>query len=379
MTIRSIPILALTVALLPGCAQAQERGEGARSDLPLDSIRLPQGFSISVYAADVPNARSLALSPSGVLYVGSREGDKVHAVVDLDGDQVTDRVHVVDEGLQAPNGVAWRDGSLYVAEVSRILRYDDIDDRLENPPDPVVIRDDYPTDRHHGWKFIRFDPEKEWLYVPVGSPCNICLSEEPIYGTITRIRPDGSDRQIVVTGVRNSVGFDWNPATGVLWFTDNGRDRMGDDIPPDELNRVPEEGLHYGYPFCHGGDIPDPEFGDRRPCSEFVPPARRLGPHVAALGIRFYDGEMFPAEYRGDLFIAEHGSWNRSEKIGYRVMHVAIEDGEAVSYEPFAEGWLQGEDDWGRPVDVLVMPDGALLVSDDDNGVIYRITYGTGS
>lgn len=378
MTLGTLPLLALSLVLLPGCAEAQERGgpPGARTDLPLESIRLPAGFSISVYAADVPNARSLTLSPAGVLYVGSREGDKVHAVVDTDGDQVADRVHVVDEGLRAPNGVAWRDGSLYVAEVSRILRYDDIDDRLENPPDPVVIREDYPTERSHGWKFIRFDPDQEWLYVPVGAPCNICLSEDPIFATITRIRPDGSEREIVAEGVRNSVGFDWNPATGVLWFTDNGRDRMGDDVPPDELNRVPELGRHYGYPFCHGGDIPDPEYGDRRPCSEFVPPARKLGPHVAALGIRFYDGEMFPAEYRGDLFIAEHGSWNRSEKIGYRVMRVGIENGEAVSYEPFAEGWLQGEDDWGRPVDVLVMPDGALLVSDDENGVVYRIAYG---
>ncbi|HUF89149.1 MAG TPA: sorbosone dehydrogenase family protein [Gemmatimonadota bacterium] len=380
MTLRTLPLLALSLFLLPGCAGAQERGgpTGARTDLPLESIRLPPGFSISVYAADVPNARSLTLSPAGVLYVGSREGDKVHAVVDTDGDQVADRVHVVDEGLRAPNGVAWRDGSLYVAEVSRILRYDDIDDRLENPPDPVVIRDDYPTERSHGWKFIRFDPDQEWLYVPVGAPCNICLSEDPIFATITRIRPDGSEREIVAEGVRNSVGFDWNPATRVLWFTDNGRDRMGDDVPPDELNRVPELGRHYGYPFCHGGDIPDPEYGDRRPCSEFVPPARKLGPHVAALGIRFYDGEMFPAEYRGDLFIAEHGSWNRSEKIGYRVMRVGIENDEAVSYEPFAEGWLQGEDDWGRPVDVLVMPDGALLVSDDENGVVYRIAYAGG-
>lgn len=352
----------------PACAQA---------DLPLETIRLPEGFEISLYASDVPNARSLELSPNGVLYVGTRTEGNVYAVVDRDGDQVAEETHLLASGLNMPNGVAWRAGSLYVAEVSRILRFDGIDDRLADPPEPVVVYDDYPTERHHGWKFVKFGPDGR-LYVPVGAPCNICLSENPLYASITRMRPDGSNREIVAHGVRNSVGFDWHPETGVLWFTDNGRDRMGDDRPPDELNRAPEPGLHFGYPFCHGGDIPDPEFGDRRSCDEFVAPARRLGPHVAALGVRFYTGEMFPQEYRNQAFIAEHGSWNRSEKIGYRVTLVRVEDGEAISYEPFAEGWLQGEEEWGRPVDVLVMPDGALLVSDDANGVIYRISY-TGS
>jgi glucose/arabinose dehydrogenase len=317
----------------------------------------------------------MTLSPNGVLYVGTREGNgEVYAVTDPDGDGTGDRVVEIAAGLNTPNGVAWREGSLYVAEISRILRYDGIDERLDSPPEPAVINDDYPTETHHGWKFIRFGPD-DWLYVPVGVPCNICDPESP-FGTITRVRADGSGREVYARGIRNSVGFDWHPETGVLWFTDNGRDRMGDNVPPDELNRAPEPGLHFGYPHCHGGDIPDPEFGGARPCSELTPPAQELGPHVASLGMRFYTGEMFPAEYRNQIFIAEHGSWNRSEKIGYRVMLVRLDEaGAAVSYEPFAEGWLQGEEAWGRPVDVLVMPDGALLVSDDEAGAIYRITY----
>jgi glucose/arabinose dehydrogenase len=348
----------------------------ARSqDLPLESIRLPDGFRIGLYAR-VPNARSMTLSPNGVLYVGTRDGSgQVYAVTDPDGDGNGDRVITIAEGLNVPNGVAWREGSLYVAETGRVLRFDRIDEALDTPPEPVVVTDGYPTERHHGWKFIRFGPDG-WLYVPVGAPCNMC-DPEPPFASITRIRPDGSGREIYARGVRNSVGFDWHPTSGDLWFTDNGRDRLGDDAPPDELNRAPEPGLHFGYPHCHGGDIPDPEFGDGRSCREFTRPAQKLGPHVAGLGLRFYTGDMFPAEYRNQIFIAEHGSWNRSRKIGYRVSLVRLdESGEPVSYEPFAEGWLQGEEEWGRPVDVLVMPDGALLVSDDEAGAIYRITYG---
>ncbi|MGH7570517.1 MAG: PQQ-dependent sugar dehydrogenase [Gemmatimonadota bacterium] len=363
---RALISVAAVSSLFCSPAQSQE--------LPLETIRLPDGFRITLYAR-VPNARSMTLSPNGILYVGTRDGNgEVYAVTDPDGDGTGDRVTTIAEGLNTPNGVAWREGSLYVAETNRILRYDGIDERLDAPPEPVVIADDYPTESHHGWKFIRFGPDG-WLYVPVGVPCNICNPESP-FGTITRIRPDGSGREIYARGLRNSVGFDWHPETGVLWFTDNGRDRMGDNVPPDELNRAPGPGLDFGFPHCHGGDIPDPEFGDARPCSGFTPPAQKLGPHVAGLGMRFYTGEMFPAQYRDQIFIAEHGSWNRSEKIGYRVMLVRLdESGAAVSYEPFAEGWLQGEEEWGRPVDVLVMPDGALLVSDDEAGAIYRITY----
>lgn len=360
----------------PGGAawEAGDERRDARPDLPLERIRLPAGFAIELFADTVPGARSMALSPNGILYVGTRREGRVYAVIDRDGDGRAERVITIAQGLDSPNGVAWRDGSLFVAEISRILRFDGIDERLDAPPRPVVVRDDYPRERHHGWKWIAFGPDG-WLYVQVGAPCNVCLSEDPIFATITRLSPDGARREIFAHGVRNSVGFDWHPETGVLWFTDNGRDRMGDDVPPDELNRAPEPGLHFGFPFCHGGDVPDPQFGARRACSEFVPPAIKLGPHVASLGMEFYQGAMFPAEYRGQILIAEHGSWDRSVPIGYRVTRVQLEGERAVAYEPFAEGWLQGEEAWGRPVDVETLPDGSLLVSDDRAGVIYRIRY----
>ncbi|MFW5867619.1 MAG: PQQ-dependent sugar dehydrogenase [Armatimonadota bacterium] len=367
----------------PSTTSAQAESADTRTDNPdttipeaeppLDQIELPEGFRIHYYASDVPGARSMALSPNGVLYVGTRKRTEVYAVIDDNGDHRAEEVVVIDSGLDMPNGVAWRDGSLYVAENSRILRYDDIDERLDDPPDPVVIYDDYPTDESHGWKFIAFGPDGK-LYVPVGAPCNVCESEE-IYASITRMDPDGTDLEIIAHGVRNTVGFDWHPDTGELWFTDNGRDRMGDNRPPDELNRLTEVGRHFGFPYCHGRDILDPEFGAGRTCDEFTLPEVELGPHVAALGMRFYTGEMFPERYHGDIFIAEHGSWDRSEKIGYRVVRVQMEDDQAVSYEPFAEGWLQGEDDWGRPVDVQLMPDGSMLVSDDKAGAIYRVVY----
>lgn len=358
------------VALLAAPLPAQ------RTRLPIETIRMPEGFSISVFADEgLDEARQLALSPSGVVYVGTRRAGKVYAVVDADGDHGADAVHVIAEGLEMPNGVAWRDGSLYVAEVSRILRYDGIDDRLDDPPEPVVVRDDYPTDRLHGWKYIGFGPDGR-LYVPVGAPCNVCLRDDPIYASITRMSPDGSEREIFARGVRNTVGFDWHPGTGALYFTDNGRDRLGDDLPPDELNRATEPGLHFGFPFCHAGEIPDPEFGDRRPCAAFTPPVQRLGPHVAGLGMLFYTGNRFPERYRGQILVPEHGSWNRSRKIGYRVTLVRLDpDGNAIAYEPFATGWLQGEEAWGRPVDLLQMPDGSVLLSDDANGAIYRIDW----
>jgi glucose/arabinose dehydrogenase len=335
-------------------------------------ISLPAGFQIATFA-EVPGARSLALASSGTVFVGTR-GDKVYAVADTNSDFTADRVYRIADGLFMPNGVAFRDGDLYVAEVNRILRFDDIESRLDNPPQPIVIDDSYPSDRSHGWKFIAFGPDGK-LYVPVGAPCNVCEPPDPIYETITCINPDGSGREIFASGIRNTVGFAWHPQTRELWFTDNGRDNMGDDVPPDELNRAPLAGLHFGFPYCHGGEIPDAQFNER-PCSEFVPPAMKLGPHVAALGMRFYTGIMFPEEYRNQIFIAEHGSWNRSTPIGYRVMLVRLEGDRAVSYEVFAEGWLEDGDAWGRPVDLLVMPDGSMLVSDDHGGKIYRITYG---
>jgi len=339
---------------------------------PLDSIRLPPGFRIEVYAR-APGARSLALSPSGILFVGTRDEGQVYAVLPSRDGLRSGRVIPIARGLEMPNGVAFRQGSLYVAEISRVLRFDGIESRLDHPPQAVVVRDDYPKAVAHGWKFIRFGPDG-MLYVPVGAPCNICEPADP-FASITRISPDGKTREIIARGIRNSVGFDWHPSTHELWFTDNGRDSLGDNIPPDELNRVAKAGQHFGYPYCHGGKIPDPQFGAKRRCREFVAPAQNLGPHVASLGMRFYSGRMFPPEYRGQIFIAEHGSWNRSSPIGYRITRVKLEKNRAVEYEVFAEGWLQGADAWGRPVDLEVMPDGSLLVSDDRSGTIYRIRY----
>jgi glucose/arabinose dehydrogenase len=353
----------------------------AADALPLESIRLPDGFKIEIFAADVPNARQMAWSPARILYVGSREAGTVYALPDTDGEWRADAVHVLARGLKEPSGVAYRDGALYVADVDRVLRYDDIDRRFadssqrapEPSPAPAVVSDAFPGDRHHGWKFIAFGPDGR-LYVPVGAPCNVC-EVSGLHATITRIAPGGGTPEIVARGVRNTVGFDWHPESGELWFTDNGRDRLGDDVPPDELNRLASAGQHFGFPFCHGGDLADPELGRRASCAEFVPPAQKLGAHVAAIGMRFYDAEQFPAAYRGAIFIAEHGSWNRSEKIGYRVTVVRLEGDRAVAYEPFAEGWLDGQRAWGRPADVEIAPDGSLLVSDDHAGAIYRISY----
>lgn len=342
--------------------------------LPLDTIQLPPGFAITVYADNVPNARGMALGKNGTLFVGSKDKGDVYAVIDTDGDQRADEVFTIARGLNMPVGVAYRNGSLFVSAMDRILRFDKIEQRLTNPPTPVTIKDGFPNEASHGWKFIAFGPDGK-LYVPVGAPCNICEPDPDRYALIARLNPDGSGYEIVARGVRNSVGFDWDPATHDLWFTDNGRDYLGDNQPPDELNYAPKAGLHFGYPYCHGGTIPDPEYGSKHSCREFTAPAVTLGPHVASLGMRFYTGTMFPLKYQRQIFIAEHGSWNRSEKIGYRITLVSRDEGGRLRYSVFAEGWLQGQKAWGRPADVLVMPDGALLVSDDSAGVIYRISY----
>lgn len=349
-------------------------------DLPLDKIRLPEGFTIEVYADSVPDARQMALSPSGVLYVGSRRDGRVHAVVDSDGDMKGEEIFVIAEDLEMPSGLAYRDGSLYVAAVSRILRYDDIDSHLKDPPEPVIVVDDLPTERHHGWKFIDFGPDGK-LYVPVGAPCNVCERPDP-FATVLRMNADGSEREVYARGIRNSVGFAWHPLTGELWITDNGSDNISDDpaitddLPSCELNHAPEPGMHFGYPYYHQGDTPDPEFGEGRTADEFVLPAVLLGPHVAPLGIDFYTGTMFPESYRNQAFIAEHGSWNRREKIGYRVKLVHFdEDGLTTGQEVFAKGWLEGDTNWGRPVDVETLPDGSILISDDQANAIYRVTY----
>ena len=297
-------------------------GPGASAQgLPVEKIRLPPGFEISVFADNVPNARAMSLGDQGTLFVGSMNAGNVYAIKIRDNKAV--ETLIVASGLTMPVGVAFRSGALYVSEVSRILRFDNIEPNLAAPPRPVIVSDRFPTETHHGWKFIAFGPDG-MLYVPVGAPCNICDPDSSRYANLMRLKPDGSGLEVFARGIRNSVGFDWHPESKELWFTDNGRDRMGDDMPGDELNHAPRPGMHFGYPYCHQGDLPDPEFGARRSCAEFTPPVVNLGPHVAALGMRFYTGKMFPAEYRNNIFIAEHGSWNRSEKIGYRVVRVAL-------------------------------------------------------
>ena len=325
---------------------------------------------------ECPGARSLARGDKGTIFVGTRAQGKVYALVDADGDHRAETIHVLASGLDMPNGVAFRDGALYVAEIDRIRRFDGIEGRLASPGEPATLPKTFPDNKHHGWKFIAFGPDG-LLYVPVGAPCNICSSKDETFASITRMKPDGTGWEVFAHGVRNTVGFAWHPSTRQLWFTDNGRDHLGDDAPPDELNRAPRGGMHFGYPFCHGAGIVDPELGAGRKCSEFTPPARALGPHVAALGMRFYDGTAFPETWRGRIFIAEHGSWNRSKPIGYRVMTVSLKGDEAVDYSVFAEGWLDAATGkpWGRPVDILVMPDGSLLVSDDYGDAIYRIAW----
>ena len=341
--------------------------------LPLERIKLPPGFSIELVAR-VPAAREMTWGERGTLFVGSREG-RVFAVTLPEGGRGDATVRTIASGLQMPVGVAFRQGALYVSAVNRIVRLDDIERELEHPPKPVVVSNAFPSEIGHGWKFIAFGPDGK-LYVPVGAPCNVCEVDTNRYANIMRMNPDGSGLEVFARGIRNTVGFDWHPQTKELWFTNNGRDLMGDDVPPDTLNRAEKPGLNFGFPYCHAGAIADPQFGEAHRCSEFTPPAQPLGPHVASLGMRFYTGTQFPATYRNQIFIAEHGSWNRSHKIGYRVTLVTLAaDGRASGYTPFAEGWLQGESAWGRPADVLVAPDGSLLVSDDDAGAIYRIRY----
>lgn len=349
----------------------------AQNQVPfLDKIKLPEGFKIDVFAADIPNARSLALGENGVVYVGSRKEGKVYAVVDADGDYKADEVHVLASDLNQPNGVAYHNGDLFIAEVSKISVMRNVHGRFSDPPLMETIRDDLPTEKHHGWKYIAFGPDDK-LYVPIGAPCNICNKEEedPRFASICRMDADGNNFEVFAKGIRNTVGFSWHPTTRQLWFTDNGRDWMGDNEPNDELNCAPEPGMHFGYPYCHAGTILDPKFGDGRECSEFTQPVQKLGAHVAALGVSFVTKNVFPEKYRRSILIAEHGSWNRTVPDGYRITRVELDGNKAVGYEVFAEGWLSGVEKLGRPVDILEMNDGSLLVSDDHANCIYRITY----
>jgi glucose/arabinose dehydrogenase len=344
----------------------------ADDKLPVGELKLPQGFHIETYISGIADARSLRLGDKGTVFVSNRTRDKVYAVVTRNGKR---EALTIATGLDRPNGLAFKDGTLYIAEGTKISKLDKIEDNLDKPPQPVVIYSDFPDHRSHGWKFMAIGPDNK-LYINVGSPCNIC--EPPATNAqIRRINTDGTGSEPYALGVRNSVGFDFHPVTKELYFTDNGRDWLSEELPNDELNRVTKIGQHFGYPYCHQGDIPDNEFGWGKSCSDFVPPVAKLGPHSASLGMRFYTGTMFPQKYRGGIFVARHGSWNKSSKIGGDVIYVTLNrDGSVKSWEPFLTGFLKDNGYIGRPVDMQVMKDGALLVSDDYAGAVYRIYYG---
>lgn len=353
--------------------------EGPTS-ISLGYLEAPAGFEVTIFADSVKNARQMTIGDTGILYVGSRREGKVYAIVDSNNDFKADSIYTIIEDLRLPNGVAYKDGSLFVAEVSKIWRFDNIDETYADSPTPELVTDKLPTEGQHGWKYIAFGPDEK-LYVPIGAPCNICNHEDdnPKFATLTRMNVDGSQHEIVAKGIRNTVGFTWHPETGNIWFTDNGRDWMGDDIPPCELNEITETGQHFGFPYLHGNDVWDPEFGNKGKAMEtdFKQPVQELGAHVAPLGVIFYTGKMFPDVYKNRALIAEHGSWNRSEKVGYRISQVIFDDnGNPKSYEPFITGWLQGEEDIkGRPVSILQLKDGSILISNDETGKIYRVSY----
>ena len=355
---------------------------------PLGALVVPTGFKFEVFAENVGNARMMALGPQGTVFVGSQFAGNVYAVVDRDGDHKADQVVTIASGLRQPNGVAMRNGALYVATTSQILRFDDIEKHLDAPPKPVTVYDNLPNpNQGHTWKFIAFGHD-DMLYVSIGSTCNIC-APAAMTAAILRMKPDGTGLETYAEGIRNSVGFAWHPVTHELWFTDNGRDMLGDDVPNDELNVAYKASMHFGFPFCHEGSVPDPEFGSQRACSTTEPPVQKLGAHVAAIGFTFYTGNMFPTKYKNAAIIAEHGSWNRSTLSGYRVM-AAFTDGRKVTgYEPFLDGFLPGSASAlggrggmgvtsGRPADALQLPDGSILISDDTGNRLIRVSYGAG-
>lgn len=346
------------------------------TDPDLAFLNIPEGFSLTYYAKDVDNARSMVLAEDGTLFVGSRR-DKVHAVQDKDGDGFAEEVTVIVKDLKMPNGVALKDGDLYVAEIHRVIIFRDIASQLEiGSFEFEVFYDQYPTERHHGWKYIAFGPDEK-LYVPVGAPCNICESEDDVFNSITRLDAN-ANMEIVQTGVRNTVGFNWHPNNDKLWFTDNGGDNLGDNMPGDELNFASSDKQHFGFPYCHQGDFLDPEFGQDKNCDDYTPPAQVLGPHVAALGLEFWNTTNFPSNFKDHAFIAEHGSWNRSTPIGYRLTTVKVdENGSTQDYNVLLDGFRDNDKNevYGRPVDLEWMADGSLLISDDYADCIYRLTY----
>lgn len=353
-------------------APAAAAAKAAQTDL-LSGFKLPKGFRISVYAEGTAAARSMAVSDSGIVYVGSRKAGKVYALVPRADKQAADVVTIA-EGLENPIGVTLLNGALYVGEISRVIRFDNIDKRYAQKPAYEVVKVNLPNDKWHGEKVIKAGPDGK-LYIPVGAPCNICDTDDTKSAKIYRMNADGSQLEEIARGVRNTVGFSFHPSTKQLWFTDNGRDELGDNTPSCELNVLTKFGQHFGFPYCHGGAVPDPEFGKSRSCDEFEAPVAKLGPHVAPLGLTFYTGKQFPEAYRNNLFIAEHGSWNRSTKIGYTVRFITLYGNKLVSDTAFIDGFLRGDEVVGRPVDVVTLADGSLLVSDDYGGRIFRVTY----
>jgi len=341
--------------------------------LPLAKLKLPKGFNLEVYAAGLANARSLRVDDRGNVYVTTRLLDRIYAITDRNGKR---DVKTIATGLNSPNGIALHNGTLYIAEINKISKIDDVADRLDNPPKPTVIYDDLPSDAPHGWKFLTVGPDNK-LYFNIGAPCNICMPSDR-HAQIRRINLDGSGAEVVARGIRQIVGMDWHPRLKVLYFTENQRDWLSEDQPQDKLNRLLHPGEdNFGFPYCDGGDIPDPQFGWGHSCNEFTRPIAQLGPHSAPLGMRFYTAKMFPKEYRDAIFIVRHGSWNKSRKIGGDVVVARLNpDGTVKSIEPFITGFIQDNNYVGRPVDIEWMKDGSMLLSDDYNGAVYRIGYG---
>lgn len=360
-------IALISLALLFATAQT------IAAELPLNEIKMPPGFHISVFADNVPDVRSMTLGQNDVIYVGTRNAGNVYAMIPEKNFSQAKKVITLLNNLELPNGVAFHGDDLYVAEIDKILRYSDVDKTFPLLNQPTIIAR-LPNKPEHGWRYIKFGPDGK-LYVSIGAPCNACVSENPIFATIIRMNADGSDQEIYASGVRNAVGFAWNPLTKVLWFTNNGRDGLGDRLPPDQLNRAAKKGLNFGFPYYNGRNLPDPEFGKLKSANDFTFPSFVLPAHVAPLGMIFYTGKMFPKKYQNQIFIAEHGSWNRSKKIGYQVIVVYLRGAKVLSWQPFVQGFLQGQKAWGRPVDILQLPDGSILISDDEANVIYRVYY----
>jgi glucose/arabinose dehydrogenase len=341
--------------------------------LPIAKLKLPAGFNIEVYASGVGNARSLRVGEKGTVFVSSRTLGRVYALVDKDGKR---ELKTIASGMHSPNGIALHNGTLYIAEIERISKIDNIESQLDNPPKPTVIYDQLPSDEPHGWKFLAVGPDNK-LYFNIGAPCNICMPP-PTHALIRRINLDGTGMEVIARGTRQIVGMDFHPTSKVLYFTENQRDWLAEDSPQDKLNRLLHPGKdNFGFPYCHGGDITDPQFGWGHSCDEFVKPVAQLGPHTAPLGMRFYTGKMFPPPYRNAIFIARHGSWNKTNKIGGDVVVAKLNpDGTVRSVEPFITGFIENNNYLGRPVDMEWLKDGSMLLSDDYSGAVYRITYG---